>query len=64
MESEIKQWGNSKAFVIPKEYAECNDLDVGDRVEILVVKKERVDGFGIAKGARPFKRDPKDFDRY
>ena len=54
---EIRKWGNSFAFIIPAEKARELDLDVGQQIDAEVRKCQRVDGFGIIKDAKPFKRE-------
>jgi antitoxin component of MazEF toxin-antitoxin module len=57
MQVRIKQWGNSKGIVLPAEIVAKNDLKTGDAVELVLVKKKNISGFGIAKGAKPFVRE-------
>lgn len=62
-ESKIKRWGHSLAVVIPKESVERLQLKEGEPISMDIVKKERLDAFGIFKGAKPFRRDERLFDR-
>lgn len=57
VETEIKEWGNSFAIIIPVEKAKELKLKKGDRVEIDIITKKRVNAFGICKGAKPFKEE-------
>ena len=63
METEIKKWGNSKGIIIPNEFVDKMDLDIGDKVEIQIIKKDKLNAFGIFKGAKPFKREKSHTDR-
>ena len=59
---QAKKWGNSIGVIIPKEIAERIELKPGEEIDVDIIKKERVDFFGIAKGRglRPFVRDHDD----
>ncbi|KYK27330.1 hypothetical protein AYK26_03670 [Euryarchaeota archaeon SM23-78] len=65
MEAEVKKWGNSKAVIIPSEEVNKLDVNVGDKIDFSIIKKEEINGFGIFKGKKlpPFKRDHKALDR-
>lgn len=56
-ETKIKRWGNSLAIVIPKGHAKEIGLNEGEEVSVDLVKKEKIDAFGICKGAKPFHRE-------
>lgn len=57
VEVELKQWGNSVGAIIPPEELRVLGLQRGDKVDIDIVKKERIDGFGLCKKAKPFKEE-------
>lgn len=57
VETELKEWGNSLAVIIPAEKAKELKLKRGDKVEVDIVAKKRLDAFGICKGAKPFKEE-------
>ena len=59
---ELKEWGNSIGVILPINTLKKLNLRKGDKVEINIIKKKRVDGFGICKGAKPFKEDKEDHD--
>jgi hypothetical protein len=63
-ESRIKRWGNSLAVVIPKQTADQLDLKEGEEVSFNIVRKGKINGFGIFTGAKPFKRDESALDRW
>ena len=54
---EVKKWGNSFGVIIPKEKVAELGLLEKDLIDIDILKKERVSGFGIAKGKMPVERD-------
>ncbi len=56
-EAELKEWGNSVGVIIPVEKLRELDLQKGDKVEIDIIKKKRIDGFSIYKGTKPFEEE-------
>lgn len=56
-ETKIKRWGNSLAIVIPKESVKEIGLKEGEEISVNLVKKNKVNAFGICKGASPFHRE-------
>ena len=57
IESTVKKWGNSLAIIIPKRVAKKLGLNEGARVDVMIKAKKRIDGFGVFKGAKPFKEE-------
>ena len=57
VELELKEWGNSVGIIIPAEKLRELKLKKGDRVEIELVAKNKKEGFGLCKGAKPFEED-------
>ena len=57
VEVELKEWGNSIGVIVPAEKLKELGLHSGDKVEIDIVGKKRIDGFGICKGAKPFEEE-------
>ncbi len=57
VEVELKQWGNSIGAIFPSEILQQLDLHKGDTINITVVGKKRIDGFGISKGAKSFEEE-------
>jgi len=53
---ELKKWGNSLGIIIPKDKVEELGLSEHDIIDLNIVKKEMVSGFGIAEGKTPYKR--------
>ena len=62
-ESTVKEWGHSLGVIIPKDLVRSLDLKKGEVISIDVVKKKKVDAFGMFKGAGPFKREPDHRDK-
>ncbi len=54
---ELKKWGNSLGIIIPKDKVEELFLSEHDIIDLDIVKKEKVSGFGIAEGKVPYKRE-------
>jgi len=58
IKAEIKKWGNSLGVILPIDELRQLGLSKGDQVELEVIPKKRIDGFGMCKGAKTFfKRD-------
>ncbi len=57
VEVELKEWGNSIGIILPMEKLKEMGLQKGDKVEIEIVKKKMIDGFGISKDAKPFEEE-------
>ncbi len=64
VEVELKEWGNSVGVILPAEKLKELGLRKGDRVEIDLVQKKRIDGFGICKGARPFEEEKEKHNKF
>jgi hypothetical protein len=50
----VRKWGNSLGILLPKEVVEETDVCEEDIVDIHIVKKKKISGFGLLKGASPF----------
>jgi antitoxin component of MazEF toxin-antitoxin module len=57
VEVELKEWGNSIGVVLPIEKIREMGLRKGDKIEIKISLKKKIDGFGLAKGAKPFEEE-------
>lgn len=53
----VKKWGNSLGIIIPKKIVEKLGLSEEDIADIDIEKKERISGFGLCKGAPPYKEE-------
>lgn len=53
---EVKKWGNSFGVLIPRETVKKLGLSKGEKVQLDIVPQKRISGFGLAKGAKSFKR--------
>ena len=51
VEVELKEWGNSIGVVLPIDKIREMNLKKGDKIDIKIMLKKRIDGFGIARGA-------------
>ncbi len=64
--AKVRKVGTSLGFLIPNEVVKEEHLNTGEEVHVQVLKQRKLrlieEGFGIAKGAKPFKRE-KDIDR-
>lgn len=57
VEVELKEWGNSVGVILPSEKLKELGLRKGDKIEINIVIKKKIDGFGISKGAKSFEKE-------
>lgn len=57
VELELKEWGNSIGVILPAEQLRELHLRKGDKVEITIVPKRRIDGFGMCKGGKSFEEE-------
>ena len=64
VEVELKEWGNSIGVVLPMDKIREMGLRKGDKIEIKIITKKRVDGFGISKGAEPFEEDKEEHEEF
>ena len=57
VEVELKEWGNSIGVIVPAEKLKELGLHKGDKIEIDIVQKNRIDGFGFCRGSKPFEEE-------
>ena len=57
MQAQLRKWGNSLGVLLSIKQLRQLGLKEGDQIEIEVKGKKRLDGFGIAKGTKPFERE-------
>jgi len=62
-ESTVKRWGNSLGMIIPQETAKQLKLQENQEIIVEITLKKREQGFGIFRGARPFKREESILER-
>ncbi len=67
--AKVRRVGTSLGFLIPKEVTRREHIKEGEEVEVSLLKEMRIkaieEAFGIAKGAKPFRRDRTDrLERY
>ncbi|MBI2044708.1 AbrB/MazE/SpoVT family DNA-binding domain-containing protein [Candidatus Pacearchaeota archaeon] len=60
----LKEWGNSLGVILPKDRLRELGLKKGDSIRIDISLDERLDGFGIAKGAKPFKEEEESHEEF
>ncbi len=63
-EVELKEWGNSMGVIIPIEKLKELGLQKGDKIELNIVKKRSMDGFGVCIRAEPFKEEKEDHEEF
>lgn len=64
VEVELKEWGNSIGVILPIEKLRELKLKKGDRVDINIVLKKKMDGFGISKGKDSFHEEDETHDEF
>ena len=64
VELELKEWGNSIGVILPAEKLKELGLKKGDRVEIDLMPKKRLNGFGICKGAAPYVEEEESHEEF
>ncbi|PIN81686.1 hypothetical protein COV11_01430 [Candidatus Woesearchaeota archaeon CG10_big_fil_rev_8_21_14_0_10_30_7] len=64
VEAVLKEWGNSMGIILPAEKLKELNLKKGDKIEIDLLSKKKIDAFGIAKGAKPFERKHDDREEF
>ena len=57
IETEVKAWGNSLGIILPAEKVRELRLRTGDKINVEILAKKRIDAFGIAKGKPPFEEE-------
>ncbi len=66
--AKVRKVGSSLGILIPKELADLIKIKEGEEVEIGILKKRKIEQiekmFGIAEGAKSFKREKTDLDIY
>ena len=54
---EVKKWGNSFGVLISSKTVKRLNLQAGEKAQLEIFPQKRISGFGIAKGAKSFKRE-------
>jgi len=57
VEVKLKQWGNSIGVILPKNEIKELGLRKGDKIELKISSKQKVDGFGLCKNMKPFEEE-------
>lgn len=58
----VKKMGSEIGIMIPEKMLEELNLEEGDIVEAVITKKEKIDGFSIFAGAKPFQEEKEHTD--
>lgn len=61
---ELKEWGNSIGVLLPAERLRQLKLRKGDIIDIDIVKKKRIDGFGLCRSAKPFAEEKEEHPEF
>jgi len=64
VEVELKEWGNSVGVILPRDRLNSLGLKKGDKVEIEILVKKKIDGFGISKGAKEFEEEKEGHEEF
>ncbi|MBI2452559.1 hypothetical protein HYV50_05820 [Candidatus Pacearchaeota archaeon] len=64
IEVELLEWGNSIGVILPRKKIRKLGLKQGDRIEIEIIKKRRLNGFGMCRGAKPMKREEEGHEEF
>jgi antitoxin component of MazEF toxin-antitoxin module len=64
VEVELKEWGNSMGVILPAEKLKELRLRRGDKIDIDIVRKKMIDGFGVCKGSKPFKEEKEEHGEF
>lgn len=62
IEIELRTWGNSIGAIFPRRKLRELGLRKGDKVDIEIINKKRIDGFGISKGSKPLEEEKEEHD--
>ncbi len=64
IEVELKEWGNSIGIILPNKRLRKLNLKKGDKIEIEIITKKMVDGFGIAGKAKPLDEEDQEHKEF
>ncbi|MBS3103171.1 AbrB/MazE/SpoVT family DNA-binding domain-containing protein [Candidatus Woesearchaeota archaeon] len=63
-ESKVKKWGNSLGIIIPKDIVKIEEVNEGDIIKVDIIKEKKISGFGIFKGAPPYKEEEEGHEEF
>ena len=63
-EVQVKEWGNSLGIIIPKEIVKHVDLHKGETIAVDIIKKKRMDGFGMLGGIGKFEEEKEPHEEF
>ncbi len=55
--AQVKKWGNSLGIIIDKKVSKKLGLKEGEKINLDIISKEKMKGFGITKGAKSFRSE-------
>jgi len=61
--SRIKRWGHSLGIILPQKAVKKMDLKEDQIIVIDINKRNKIDGFGMCRGADAFQREKEVLDR-
>ena len=64
VEVELKEWGNSLGVIVPSEKLKEFKLRKGDKIDIDIVQKKKIEGFGLCKYAQPFAEEQEEHKEF
>ena len=53
----VRKIGTEMEIIVPEKLLEELELKEGQIVEVAITKEEKIDGFGIFSGAKPFQEE-------
>ena len=56
-EVRVKEWGNSYGVILPKDLVKHMEINKGDTIKIDIIKKRKIDGFGMLRGIGKFEEE-------
>jgi len=64
VEVELREWGNSIGIILPSEKLKKLNLHKGDKIEIEIIAKKRLDAFGICTKAESFEEEKEEHEEF
>ncbi len=64
VEVELREWGNSLGVILPREKLKKLDLHKGDKIEIEIIAKKRLDAFGLCKESKYFEEEKEGHEEF
>lgn len=64
VEVKLREWGNSIGVILPREKLRQLNLRKGDKIELQIIAKKRINGFGICKEAKSFEEEKEGHEEF